>query len=498
MFTKKISLYNRTNGKKDNSSKVFLFVILFVVLVIVFVQSLSISQFNNEMSQTTSINIDNKEISNNNNNNNNLIINKNNENINKNKEDDEDSEDYKDGEDDEEDDDKESLRKQHQEFKEAEEKANKGRSLPYSTRSYATRKPKPKTEEQVENERLTLLEKENLRGRVLKEFRDEVEILKKLDFDPGYASILDLPDYKPPTGDELVMKVKDTAWKLTKEENPFYLPKPHIFIHVPKAAGSSLGGIFKRNEKRDKFAHHWKHPSYSELESTMTKDSIFGHIRYGLHFYFQENDPTRVPENPYGLNKYSYMTMLREPVDRVISNYYYHRQNRKDPFHDLAMNNNLTEWIKVAAAGNNEQARMICGMGWEDFGNQTIYDMALHHLKYTFKFVGITEHFTESLVLLSHYSGFQNIRYSKINTGRQRVSVDKIPDDLRKEIEDRNWIDVALYKMALDIYNKQIDQIGREFFEQEVAAYKDRYLSGKYKVPNILQTTKPVEQTQSQ
>ncbi|KAM9983855.1 hypothetical protein ACTFIY_000566 [Dictyostelium cf. discoideum] len=489
MFSKKISLYNKTNGKKDNSSKVFLFVILFVVLVIVFVQSLSISQFNNEISQTTSITIDTKES----NDNNNLIINKNNnnnnnnENINNNNNNDDDNN---------ESDEESLLRKQHQEFKEAEEKANRGKSLSYATRSYATRKPKDKTDQQIENEKLTLLEKDILRGRVLKEFRDEVEILKKLDTDPGYASILNLPDYKPPTGEELVDKVKDTTWKLSKEENPFYLPKPHIFIHVPKAAGSSLGGIFKRNEKRDKFVHHWKHPSYSDLESTMQKDSIFGHIRYGLHFYFNDNDPTRVPENPYGLNKYSYMTMLREPVDRVISNYYYHRQNRKDPFHELAMNHNLTEWIKVAAAGNNEQARMICGMGWEDFGNQTIYDMALHHLKYTFKFVGITEQFTESLVLFSHYSGFQNIRYSKINTGRQRVSVDKIPDDLRKEIEERNWIDVALYKMALDIYNKQIDQIGREFFEQEVAAYKDRYLSGKYKVPNILHTTKPVEQTQ--
>ncbi|EGC31795.1 hypothetical protein DICPUDRAFT_89500 [Dictyostelium purpureum] len=465
MFNRKVTLYNKpNNGKKNNTSKIFLMVIVIAILVIVFVQSASISSYSGsintdsvskaieqqivEKQQQHEKKVDNQQ----------QII-------------DQQVEKQQQAE-------KQQQQQQHLKKEEDQVKPEQTVRVPPSYKQ----KEKPRID--IEIDILTKKEREHLQRVVIQEWKDEVEILKNLDIDPGYASIPKIPeDYTPPTGEELERKIKDQTWKLKKEENPFLLPKPHIFIHVPKTAGSSLAGIFRRNEKRDSFAHHWMHPNYRELENVVKKDTVFGHIRYGLHNYYERVYPDRLPANEYGLNKYSYITMLREPVDRVISNYYYHRQNRKDPFHDLAMKYELRDWIKVSAAANNEQARMICGLGWSDFGNETISQIAHHHLKYTFKHVGITEDFVGSLVLLSHYSGLQNIRFSKINTGRQRVSVDTIPDDVIEEIKERNWIDISLYEMAKDIYNKQIDLIGREFFEKEVQEYKGKFMN-KYSLPS--------------
>jgi len=330
-------------------------------------------------------------------------------------------------------------------------------------------------EEKRVNQILDDKEKKRITTLTLEEFKKEVEILERLEYDPGYASVPSIESHIPKDGESDKDLINDFKWKLDKGQNKLLLPKPHIFIHIPKCAGSSLAGIFKRNEKRELFSHDWKHPGYKQVQTITAKETIFGHIRYGLHFYYDKEMPQLIQEKPTGLNKYSYLTMLREPVDRVISHYYYHRQNRKDPFHKVAMENSLQDWLAVSPAANNEQARMIVGLGDQNFGDNSTFEIAHHHLKHTFKFVGITEKFPESLVLLSHFTGLQSIRYAKINTGRQRVNVKDIPEDVVEEIKRRNWIDISLYKMALDIFEKEIDLVGRDFFNAEVESFLVKY-----------------------
>eukprot|EP01133_Synstelium_polycarpum_P017384 gene17384-20740_t len=296
---------------------------------------------------------------------------------------------------------------------------------------------------------------------------------------PGYAAIPVLSNYTKLTMNDS-LRLLESTWKMDPALNPFLLPKPIIFIHVPKTGGSSLGNIFKRNERRDKFHHYWVHPGLHELEDTIKLNSIFGHIRFGLHHYYHLADPNALPALDNGLNRYSYFTMLREPIDRVVSYYYYHRQNKRDPGHMIAMKYGLKEWLERSPAGNNEQARMLCGIAapdYEGIENATA-NCALHHLKHTYKYVGLTEKFSESLVLLTHYAGFQAIRYTKINSGTQRVQVSDLPQDIVDEIVRRNMDDIALYNMAKEIFELQIDAIGREFFEHEVREFKKKIKVG--------------------
>ncbi|GAM25174.1 hypothetical protein SAMD00019534_083490, partial [Acytostelium subglobosum LB1] len=293
-----------------------------------------------------------------------------------------------------------------------------------------------------------------------------------------YVAIPKLPsDYRRPKPSQDTILLLESTWKLDPLKNPFLLPKPHIFIHIAKTGGSSLGNIFKRNERRAQFFHFWAHPGVDELEHMSTKlTTIFGHIRYGLHFYYEEKRPNSLPAREDGLNPYSYMTMLREPVDRVISHYYYHRQNKRDPGHGFAMKYDLREWIERSAAANNEQARMLCGISpHEYYGKENETEIcAHHHLKYTYKYIGLTEKFSESLVLLTHYAGFQAIRFTKVNSGTQRVSVADVPEDIVEEIKRRNQMDIALYNKAKEAFEMQIDAIGREFVEHQVTEFKKK------------------------
>ncbi|EGG21678.1 putative cell number regulator [Cavenderia fasciculata] len=274
-------------------------------------------------------------------------------------------------------------------------------------------------------------------------------------------------------------------WKQDPTKNPFLMPHPYIFVHVPKTGGSSLANIFKRNERRDKFHHFWMRPSYQEVQYISYLNIIYGHIRFGLHHYYEAEQPGRLGVlASEEMNPYSYMTMLREPVDRVISHYYYHRQNRRDPGHALSMKYTLDDWLDHTGAATNEQAHMLCGIASTDTNDnpEFLSKCSHYHLQYVYKYVGLTEKFPESLVLLTHYTGFQAIRFSKINTGTQRLKVEDIDPNVIEKIKRLNAIDISLYNMAVDIFEKSVDAVGREFVTYQSDLLKDKirqYLPSK-------------------
>ncbi len=93
------------------------------------------------------------------------------------------------------------------------------------------------------------------------------------------------------------------------------MPKKQvIFLHIPKTAGSSLNSIIRRQYKSSEFFHVNSINNEKEMISKLIeiKDSkkiIFGHHSFGLHKYLDINT--------------KYITLLRNPIDRIISIYYY-------------------------------------------------------------------------------------------------------------------------------------------------------------------------------
>ncbi|KAM9965526.1 hypothetical protein ACTFIW_005344 [Dictyostelium discoideum] len=236
------------------------------------------------------------------------------------------------------------------------------------------------------------------------------------------------------------------------------LTTPYLFLHIPKCGGTTMYTHFSKHFKFGTL-QQWAHPNPTEYKKVQdSKNFIIGHFEMGIHLILNEKEQ----------KTYNYMTMLRDPVERVISNYFYHKHSPGDPQHILARDNVIEKWITISPRGNNEITRVLSGITFreEPVPSNDTFNMALYHLR-SMKFVGITEKYSESLALLKFYTGLENPNVSdKLKNSKFRPH--GITPTIIEKIKERNWMDILLYEEALKMFERQINIVGRDNFEKQL------------------------------
>ncbi|KAN0043192.1 hypothetical protein ACTA71_010832 [Dictyostelium dimigraforme] len=237
------------------------------------------------------------------------------------------------------------------------------------------------------------------------------------------------------------------------------LTTPILYMHIPKCAGHTSYVLFENYFKGKGVIQLWTHPN-PDVYYDVSKASnvILGHYQFGIHKVLPEKYK----------KTYSYMTMLRDPVDRVISHYYYHRNNPYDPEYQIARTSTFLEWLDRSPRGNNEMTRFLSGLTKdEEFKpNDETFHMALYHLR-SMKFVGITERFKETIALLKFYVGIENHRIRE-KQNAAKIKHPEVPNHIIDTIKRKNHYDILLYEEALKMFERQIDIVGRDNFNDQL------------------------------
>ena len=219
---------------------------------------------------------------------------------------------------------------------------------------------------------------------------------------------------------------------------------PVIFLHIPKTGGMTFASIITRGLPQESVLQiDGTLASCAEQlnrlpEKTRTDiQCIYGHVPFGLH---------RCLSHPA-----TYITLLRNPVDRVASAYYYALRRPEWGFHELIVKQHLSldEFVTSEAAAelHNAQARMLSGSD-EPVGGVDTLDTAKANLRQRLAFVGLTERFDESVMLCRALLGLGSGFYLSKNINRHRVPFGQIPSRTVALIEDRNSLDLELYDAA--------------------------------------------------
>ena len=232
----------------------------------------------------------------------------------------------------------------------------------------------------------------------------------------------------------------------------------YIYIHIPKAAGSTLRNVigphFRESEKyivRDDIPGDRKRFESMTDEQKMGIGLLFGHISYGWH--------NMVPQ------RCRYMTVLRNPVERVPSLYWYIVRSPGHFLHREVRGMTLLQFIKsgVHAAADNGMVRQLCGQdryfnsdgGREPYNDSIIpyghvtrdhFILARNHL-IRFWMLGIVDRFDQFVNEWKSKTGFQS-NYNKHDNQTPSHQRRELSDDEYAAIIEYNRYDMDLYGIA--------------------------------------------------
>src|SRR5581483_8192664 len=189
--------------------------------------------------------------------------------------------------------------------------------------------------------------------------------------------------------------------------------KALLYLHLPKCGGTTLNRVIEweynplRIYSIDPSFFRW---SYYKLgkwpKERLAKMRVFkGHMPFGLH---------RILPQPA-----TYITVLREPVERVISEYYFAKHYRLHPQHRRMQSLSLEEY-SMTTPHHNLQCKLLAGLpGPRDFLDGDCSELHLETAKQNvanhFSLAGLTGRFEETLALLKLIFGWKISHYASFN-----------------------------------------------------------------------------------
>lgn len=231
-----------------------------------------------------------------------------------------------------------------------------------------------------------------------------------------------------------------------------------LFLHIPKTGGTTFNHILYQN-----FAHSEqfkinpvdKKVSFDlyNVLSDRKKDRIKlfrGHFYYGIH-------------DKLDISNYRYVTIVRDPVKRIISHYFYSKNFQKHYLYETLNSNNTSSFDYFSGKFNfeviNGQTAQIAGFDPDQsnldrvdiikylYSNE-LYEKAIANIEKDFSFVGLTEQFDQTLLLLNYLHEFNNftLHYSRKNVAKKINISKKIRDNEIDIIISNNLLDIRLYQ----------------------------------------------------
>jgi hypothetical protein len=171
-------------------------------------------------------------------------------------------------------------------------------------------------------------------------------------------------------------------------------------------------------------------------------------------------------------NNISCMTVFRNPVDRVVSCYYFRfkpkaQLSKLSP--DELVNVLVHEYSQYGEGCNNEPVRVLSGYDVEHELNSPdtpagwdgIVRASVQHMKQCVVFLSEEMHSCHTRVLFKHHFPWLNFTAKRANVNNGRPKNAPLPPESIRVIESLNKPELSLYALAQEQYASQIKELER-------------------------------------
>jgi hypothetical protein len=171
-----------------------------------------------------------------------------------------------------------------------------------------------------------------------------------------------------------------------------------------------------------------------------------------------------------------YVTLLREPVALVRSQYGHVRRHEGHLLHERAkVYPDLASYIEsgLSLEMDNSQTRAFAGDITTPFGACTpeMLERAKANLE-RFAVTGMTERFDESVVAMIRAFGWRRVRYVTTNVDPNRSSRAPLTDRELALVRERNSLDLDLYAWATERFQREVVEAAG--FAAALEAFRER------------------------
>ena len=239
-----------------------------------------------------------------------------------------------------------------------------------------------------------------------------------------------------------------------------------FFMHLPKT-----GGISFRTILENQFALESICPAQITDEIRRIPHDQLGSYRlFRGHFSYSLQD--------YVGRDFVWLTVLRHPIERTISHYRHIVRNRQgsEDMHDVVVGRNydLIQFLEHPYTRQdtvNLQTRFISAHELNHDGIESIkrYGGVIEGIERLnqFAFVGLTEHFLDSLYLLAYTFGWYPVtQFQRLNTSPEKSRREDVTQAEIDAIYKHNAEDMALYEYAEKRFAEQYEQMSHTLLDE--------------------------------
>lgn len=238
-----------------------------------------------------------------------------------------------------------------------------------------------------------------------------------------------------------------------------------IYLHIPKTGGTSVNEIFKRA-----FGSQFVHvPMLADGRVALSPQETQTLVEQHATAKAMGGHPLRFPMPPVPNLTYEYVTVLRDPIERLVSFYFYERRiYQADPKHRSKLK--LMDFIE--ALKPYDYGKSQCR--WLDASQDA--ERAKDVLR-QFAAVGTTENFNGWLMLMRAKLGLPltALIQPRLNTTKHKPAREYFDAVTWPQVEEMLATDIAVYTFAQELFQQELAKQGARFaFEMRVLETANR------------------------